>query len=231
MTWSTFYLVCFVVGLAFSVLSVAGGLGKFHVPARWHVPHFLGHHSGPMFGPRGHLPVTSAGHTVHFGTVARGASAVRSSHVSLFNFSSIMAFLAWFGGTGFLLTRYSDLWTVATFAVAMAGGLAAAAVVFLFLVKVLLAHETELDPADFDRTGVLGKVNVSIRAGGTGEIVFSQAGSRHAAGARSEDGRAVPKGTEVIITRYEKGIAYVRSYDDMAGESDAPPRASEATRK
>jgi len=142
-----------------------------------------------------------------------------------------MAFLAWFGGTGFLLTRYSDLWTVATFAVAMAGGLAAAAVVFLFLVKVLLAHETELDPADFDRTGVLGKVNVSIRAGGTGEIVFSQAGSRHAAGARSEDGRAVPKGTEVIITRYEKGIAYVRSYDDMAGESDAPPRASEATRK
>jgi len=104
-------------------------------------------------------------------------------------------------------------------------------VVFLFLVKVLLAHETELDPADFDRTGVLGKVNVSIRAGGTGEIVFSQAGSRHAAGARSEDGRAVPKGTEVIITRYEKGIAYVRSYDDMAGENEALQRAPEASRK
>ncbi len=29
--------------------------------------------------------------------------------VSFFNISSLMAFLAWFGGTGYLLTRYSNL--------------------------------------------------------------------------------------------------------------------------
>jgi hypothetical protein len=65
---------------------------------------------------------------------------------------------------------------------------------------------------------MLGKVNVTIRPGGTGEIVFSQGGTRHAAGARSEDGKAFPKGTEVVITRYERGIAYVRSWEEMAGE-------------
>lgn len=137
-----------------------------------------------------------------------------------------MAFLAWFGGTGYLLTRYAGFVTMITFGLALAGGFVAASIVFYFLAKVLLAHETELDPADFAQTGLLGKLNVGIRAGGTGEIIFSQAGTRHAAGARSADGREIPKGTEVIVTRYEKGIAYVRRYDEMAGESGLPPVVS-----
>lgn len=229
MSWATFYLICFVIGLVLSLLSVASGLGRFHLPAHWHVPHFLGHHAG---GPLH----TGALHAAHVGThtVAAGHSArlyTRGGHVSFFNFSSLMAFLAWFGGTGYLLTRYSGLWTFTTFVLALAGGFAAAAVVFLFLVKVLLAHETELDPADFDQTGMLGKVNVAIRAGGTGEILFSQAGTRHAAGARSENGQAIPKGAEVIITRCDKGIAYVRRYDEMVGESQDSAGTAEASRK
>jgi hypothetical protein len=37
-------------------------------------------------------------------------------------------------------------------------------------------------------------------------------------GARSDDGSAVAKGTEVVVTRYDKGIAYVRLWSEMAGE-------------
>lgn len=219
MTWATFYLICFVVGAVFSLLSVIGSVGRFHLPAHWHLhlPHFLGHHAGPLHAPH-----------VHAAGAAHGAGAVPAHHAgglrghsetSFFNISSMMAFLAWFGGTGYLLTRYSDLWTLAAFGIAMASGLAAAGVVFVFLVKVLMAHETELDPADFEMLGVLAKVNVPIRAGGTGEIIFSQGGARHAAGARSEQGEAIPKGTEVIVTRYEHGLAYVRRYDEMAAET------------
>jgi membrane protein implicated in regulation of membrane protease activity len=212
-TWATFYLICFVVGLVFSLLSVIGSVGRLHLPARWHLPHFLGHHAGAMHAPAVH----GAAHAGRLGAIHHAAAGGRAgSEVSFFNFSSMMAFIAWFGGTGYLLTRYSNLWTAATFFLSLAGGLAAAGVVFLFLVKVLLAHETELDPADFDLAGMLGKVNVTIRQGGTGEIVFSQAGARRASGARSEDGGAIPKGTEVIVTRYERGIAYVRRYDEMA---------------
>jgi membrane protein implicated in regulation of membrane protease activity len=215
MTWATFYLICFVVGVVFSLLSVVGSLGRLHFPAHWHLhlPDFLGHHAGPLHAP--HVHITGAEHAAHAGAVHHGAG---GSDVSFFNVSSMMAFLAWFGGTGYLLTRYSDLWTLAAFGLAMASGLAAATVVFLFLVKVLLAHQTQLDPADFDLVGMLGKVNSTIHAGGTGEILFSQGGTRRSAGARSEDGSEIPKGVEVVITRYEKGIAYVRRWDEMTGE-------------
>jgi hypothetical protein len=81
-----------------------------------------------------------------------------------------------------------------------------------------MSSEENLDPADFDMVGVLGKLCVSIREGGTGELIYSQAGTRRVCGARSEAGAAIAQGTEVIVTRYEKGIAYVRLWSEMSGE-------------
>ena len=78
-------------------------------------------------------------------------------------------------------------------AIAMLSGLGGAAIVFWFLAK-LAADEQALDPADYDMIGVLGKLSIPIREGGTGEIVFSQEGVRRVSGARSEDGTAIPKG-------------------------------------
>ena len=51
-------------------------------------------------------------------------------------------------------------------------------------------------------------------------MIYSQMGTRRVCGARSENGVAVPKGTEVVVTRYEKGIAYVRLWAEMSGEAD-----------
>jgi hypothetical protein len=90
-------------------------------------------------------------------------------------------------------------------------------VVFWFVGKVLLANERDLDPADYDPIGALGRLSSVIRAGGTGEMIYSQQGSRRSIAARSEEGAAIAKGTEVVITRYEKGIAYVRPWDELAG--------------
>jgi hypothetical protein len=72
-------------------------------------------------------------------------------------------------------------------------------------------------------SGVLGRVSSRILAGGTGEIIYSQAGTRRACGARSEDGQPIPEDTEVVVTRYEKGIAYVRRWADLAGDDHAAP--------
>jgi len=66
--------------------------------------------------------------------------------------------------------------------------------------------------------GVLGHVTSGIHEGGTGEIVYSQEGARHTCGARSEDGSAIERGTEVVVTRYEKGLAYVRVWTDMVAD-------------
>jgi len=84
---------------------------------------------------------------------------------------------------------------------------------------VLLKHDRALDPHDFEMVGVVGTVSSPIREGGTGEIVFSQEGVRRCAGARSEDGRAIAKKAEVVVTRYERGIAYVRVWDEFAREN------------
>jgi hypothetical protein len=65
---------------------------------------------------------------------------------------------------------------------------------------------------------VLGKLSVRISEGGTGELIYSQAGTRRVCGARADDGLPILKGTEVVVTRYERGIAYVRRWSDLSGE-------------
>jgi hypothetical protein len=190
-----FYLVCFLVGVTLSVLSFLGGT--------WHLPHVHLHVPHVHVGNGGHI-------------AAPQAHAATGSDLPFFNFATITAFLAWFGGTGYLLTRYSTLVVTLVLVVSIAFGLVGASIVFVFIAKVLIAHSRELDPADYDRVGVLGRVISTIRAGGTGEIIFSQEGTRHTCGARSESGEALARETEVIITRYEKGIAYVRRWDEMA---------------
>jgi hypothetical protein len=138
----------------------------------------------------------------------------------VFNFSTITAFLAWFGAVGYLLTRFSGLWVWMGFLVALLGGLLGGAIVFLFFVKVLLAHDKALDPDDYDMIGVLGHLTSAIREGGTGEMSFSQEGIRRSAPARSEDGKAIGKGLEVVVTKYDRGIAYVRQWEDMADSKE-----------
>ena len=192
MTWSHVYLFCFAAGFLFSVVGILGGGSHFHVH---------GHHA-----PAG-------GHHVGGPHIVRGRAAM-----SPFNPVTMAAFLAWFGGVGFLLTRYSSLWVVPALAIAAASGVVGAGVLFLFLTRVLVSADENLDPADFVMTGVLGKVSSHIREGGTGEIIYSQGGTRRACGARSDTGQAIPKDTDVIVTRYEQGVAYVRRWTELAGD-------------
>lgn len=192
MNWSDFYLVCFLVGFGLSALALLAGSVHLHLP-HLHLNHGI------------HVP-------------AHGSGAMRGCQLSWFNFGTIAAFLAWFGGTGYLLERYYGVWFVLALGVSSLSGIGAASVVFWFLAKVLMAREASLDPLDYDMTGILGRLSIPIRSGGTGELIYSQEGTRRVTGARSEDGVPIPKGAEVMVTRYEKGIAYVRPWEDPAGD-------------
>ena len=111
--------------------------------------------------------------------------------VAPINFATLMAFLAWFGGTGYLLTV----------AVPLAGAAGArswrrssacvgAVVVFWVMAHVLWSPDENMQSADYHMVGVLGRVSQPIREGGTGELIYSHGGARHSCGARSADGRA-----------------------------------------
>jgi hypothetical protein len=210
-TWADFYLICFAVGFCFSFFSFLFGGSR---TGRLHLPHFHGH-AGSAHLPAAHAPVTSAQAPIAGGPQA-AAHASQSDGVSPFNFVTLTAFLAWFGGTGYLLTRYSGLWVGFGLLASITGGLVGGGIVFLFLSKVLISNDENMDPADYEMVGVLGRVSSSIREGGTGEIIYTQMGTRRVCGARSDDGSAIAKGTEVVATRYEKGIAYVRLWSEMS---------------
>ncbi|HKF06302.1 MAG TPA: NfeD family protein [Candidatus Sulfotelmatobacter sp.] len=215
MTWSDFYLICFAVGFCFSFFSFVFGSSRL---GRLHLPHFHGHAGGHLptaHGPVAHAPATSGDASAH-GT---GHSHAKVT-VSPFNPPSIAAFLAWFGGTGYLLTRFSAFWVGTALSLAVLAGVIGAAIIFFFLTRILMSDQEYLDPADFEMVGVLGKLSVPIREGGTGELIYSQMGTRRVCGARSEEGGAIAKGTEVVVTRYDKGIAYVRLWSEMSGELD-----------
>jgi len=221
--WSDFYLICFAVGFCFSFFSFVFGSSRL---GRLHLPHFHGHAVG-------HAPMThaGAGHVApaHGPAATQAAQSGRASHgasVSPFNPPSIAAFLAWFGGTGYLLTRFSTVWVGLGLTLSVASGLVGGGIIFVVLSRVLISDEEEMDPADYEMVGVLGKLCVPIRKGGTGELLYSQMGTRRVCGARSEDGSAIAKGTEVVVTRYEKGIAYVRLWSEMSGEDETTADAS-----
>lgn len=194
MTMADFYLFCFGFGFLFSLVTVLMG------------------HIDLDFGGDGGGHDIAAGHDA---VAADGGGPQHHHHVSPFNLGTVAAFLAWFGGTGYLATKFYRLWFVSTLLVSAGAGLFGAWLVYLFLTKVLMRSREELDPADYEMVGVLGQVSGAIRASGIGEIIFSREGARHSSPAKSDDGVAIATGEEVVVTRYEDGIAYVRRWSDL----------------
>src|SRR5580658_4955315 len=162
MDWSDFYLICFAAGFCFSFFSFVFGGARF---GRLHLPHFHDP-AGGMHMPSapvgaGHAPMTGAPHAPAAGhaatTAAAGARGGRSG-ASPFNFVTLTAFLAWFGGTGYLLTRYSTLWVGMGLMVSICSGLVGGGIIFLFLTRILMSEQGTMDPADYEMVGVLGRI-------------------------------------------------------------------------
>jgi membrane protein implicated in regulation of membrane protease activity len=204
MTLTSFYLFCFLMGFTFSVLTFLAGAVHLHIhlPFDAHLP--------------GHGGSIHVGHATNGG--AHGAmkgGSLRGAHVSWFNASTIMAFLAWFGGAGYVLTRTSHLVAAASLGLSVLAGLTAGTVVYRFMLKLTNAGDSLMLDEDYRIEGCVGTLSLPIRRQGTGEVIFSLGGVRRCAGARSDEGTPVDKGAEVVIERYEKGIAYVKRWEDF----------------
>src|SRR5207244_1677199 len=101
MTWPNFYLTCFLLGLSLSLVSFLLGA--------------LGMHGGHFFHGHG-------GHAAH------GHANASSGAMSPFNFATLTAFLAWFGGAGYLLTRFGGFVGLSALLLSILTGLAGAAI-------------------------------------------------------------------------------------------------------
>jgi membrane protein implicated in regulation of membrane protease activity len=188
--WADFFLLLFLVGLGLSVVTLFAGAFRIHLPGHAHF---------------------------HLGHVGHGHGGfVKGGTLSPLNLPTLITFATWFGGVGYLMTSVYRLWLLPALIIATLAGFVGGAIVFWFLLKMMLNYDHTLDPADFEIVGVIGTITNSIREGGTGEITYSQGGTRRATAARADGGAAIARGTEVAVTRYEKGIAYVRPWDELA---------------
>jgi len=192
-------LICFLVGAALIGLMFVSGL--------WAAPMHM--HHGSVHGSGVEPTGSGASHAL-----------AHQDGASPFNTLSLLTFITWFGGTGYLLRTHTSLFVWIVVALAIVAGVAGGGAIFLLLAKVLLPHQTFLDPRDYDMVGTVARITVPIRAEGTGEVVYVKGGSRRADAARSERGVAIERGTEVVIVRYARGVAYVEPWSDFVARSE-----------
>ena len=199
---TSIFIGCFAFGLLFTVVTFLFG-GTAHGTAH-----------GPTSLTSWHAP-----------THGHGAGA---NHVSPFSLSTLSAFLMWFGGAGYLLTRYSPLAALGVTLAALIVGVIGGAIVFTAIVRYIVPRLTVLNPDDFRVQGAVARVTSTIQPDRIGEVVYTLGGTRHADGARSESGALIERGTQVVILRIEKGIAYVEPWTTFA-DAHQLPRADVGT--
>lgn len=151
-------------------------------------------------------------------------------HASL---GAILVFLSWLGGVGYVLRRFIELPLLVALPIAAVAGVGVAAALQRAIRKLSDPTGSVLDPEQYRLPGTLGRVSSSIRAGGTGEVIYEKGGVRHVVAARAAGGVALPHGAEVLVLRFEQGIATVEVFDPFdtledGADTEALPSRSRA---
>jgi hypothetical protein len=216
------FLSFFLFGLLFTIASVAlgfvsgGDAGHAHGHAGGHAGHADaggGHHV--------HVPLPGQHDVdIHVGGHSHDVEHAGSHDgPSIFNMPTIMAFITWFGGVGYLLRQDLALNGYVASVLALVSGVIGGGLMFVLLARVLWPMMSKpLENKDYHLPGTSARVVSPIREGGVGEIIYSKDGYRFTAGARSIDESAIARGVEVVIIKYEKGLAYVQDVGTLLGE-------------
>ena len=225
---SLVFLACFLFGLLFLIGSaILGNLGHGggadHAASHHFDLHVGGHTSGSASHTVGHAGGT---HTVGHGasthqTTAQNAQGNALSFLSYVNPTSIVLFLLGFGFFGYVFHNTTQLALPITLLLAGVGGIVIAILMLIMLVRVFGDSEGETIQDVSDRTGLLGKVSVTIHENGLGEIIYiSPGGMRKSVPARSIGGRRLERDQEVVVVNYQGGIAEVETWERFINEEE-----------
>ncbi len=225
---SLIFIGCFSFGMLFLIVTaILGNLGHGathdvahhdsihvgHVGSTHVVSHTPAH--GPIHAPA-HAPGTQS--TDGNATPAGGISLI----LSYVNLTSIIFFLIGFGLFGYLFNNVVQLVALFALALAAVSGLVLAVLLLLLLNRLFGNSEGETVQDVSDRTGIVGKVSMTILENSLGEVIYtSPGGMRKSIPARSVDGRRLDRDQEVVIVNYQQGIAEVDTWDHFIGEEEA----------
>ena len=117
---------------------------------------------------------------------------------SIFSIRVMASFLTAFG-VGGVIARYYGLSHPAASGIGVASGLVLSGLVYQFA-KILYSQQASSEVHMTSLVGKTAEVSVGIAEGGVGQIMVTLGGERSEHIARSADGHAVSRGTEVVIT-------------------------------
>jgi hypothetical protein len=216
---SLLFIVCFLFGLAYLLINaLLGGIG--------HHGHIASHHGGGHISA--HIPAHAGGgnQLTHTDNTPHGQSHYHHngpgfSILSVLNPTSIVLFLFGFGFFGYVFHNNTSFELPIVCSLAAVGGLIIAFLILTLLSRVFGNSETSTILDVSDRTGLLGKVNITIPERGLGEIIYISPGKmRKSIPARSVDGRRLERDQEVVVVNFQNGIAEVDTWDHFVNHED-----------
>lgn len=154
-------------------------------------------------------------HSLHVDMNLDGGHSAQGHVHSPINFTTILAFLTAFGGTGYILLKNNGLGAVLILLIAIVIGFMIAALLFMFLSKVLMRDEHVMKAENYQIEGTLGTVTTAIPISGIGELKYVLGGTTRSIGVREQKGQEISRGTKVVIVGIEKGIAIVIAFEEL----------------
>ena len=169
------YLICLVVGLVFTLVSVLAG-------------HFFGGHGEHVGGSGGHAEA--------------GADSSDMPGISIFSPTIMASFVTAFGGFGLIFTQFpATARTVISAPLSIFCALLVAGGLYKFLSSVFRHTQSSSESHVARLAGTEASVISPIPENGVGEIAYVVGGTRYTAPARVENGTAIANGKSVKITR------------------------------
>jgi len=208
---------------------VAGQHGSLHVGDHVAGGHGVGHAAGhaPVHAP---APTHAAEHAAaaHSTTAQSPLESVQSA-LSFINITSIVFFLIGFGLFGYVFHNTLQLVALLVLVLAGVSGIVIAALLLLLLSRLFGDSEGETIQDVSDRTGMVGKVSMTIQENSLGEVIYiSPGGMRKSVPARSIDGRRLERDQEVVIINSQHGVAEVDTWDHFIGEEESRVEATDS---
>src|SRR6266496_5460035 len=247
---SLLFIACFLTGMLFFIvtallgnlghgvthgathhagLNVGHHAGGVHTVGTHTVSHGPAHTSGQAAGSHSASHGTSHGtsHSTSHSTAHNGTQEHNQSLSSYINPTSIMLFLLGFGFFGYLFHNTVHFVAALTLTLAGVGGVVIAALLLVLVGRIFGDSEGATVQDVSDRTGLLGKVSLTIQENGLGEIIYvSPGGMRKSIPARSVDGRRLERDQEVVVVNYQRGIAEVETWERFINEEEEAQGAS-----
>jgi membrane protein implicated in regulation of membrane protease activity len=169
------YLICLVVGLVFTLVSVLMG-------------HFFGGHGDHVGGSGGHAEA--------------GADSSDMPGISVFSPTIVASFITAFGGFGIIFTEFLPTRPVMiSCPLSVLSALVVAAAMYVLLGSLFRHSQSSSESHVARLAGTEASIVSPIPENGVGEIAYVVGGTRYTAPARLENGVALGNGRLVKITR------------------------------